>query len=533
MDRDVHCRTMPSGTRFASVVATALLFAELTPGQDPAVFQAPPFVEDTLEVDAAFVQQLILPPGDPDDLTVRLRFDGKEHVLSLRAHDVRSPDFRLLVDDGRALRQMPRPKSVTYRGELAGEPGSAVAATIVDGQLRAEMLLRGKTWTVQPASDAAKGMPRAAHLVFEREKVRPTPFGCTTLGTALRSAPLGTAPETAAATGLQVAELAIDADFPFFVNRGFSVVAVQDDITGIINAANVIYTRDLGIEHEITAIIVRSVPTYLTDGETLLFEFQLQWLLFHADIPRDIAHLFSGRAALSTVGVAYLRSVCDPLLGFGVSWSDFSANQALRIGVTAHELGHGWGADHCDAFADCRIMCSFVAGCSGDVTSFSPTSLLQIESFGSSLGCLSQGEVPGSVSAFGMGCAGSAGTPDLGPPPGQLPWLGEPFSLELTNLPAASVPLLLVGVSNTTWGALTLPAPLDSFGMPGCVGYTSADAAAPLVNLSGVANYMVDIPDDPALLGRTLYFQAAVPDPAANTFGATVSNAVEVTFGIR
>ena len=100
-----------------------------------------------------------------------------------------------------------------------------------------------------------------------------------------------------------------------------------------------IYTRDVGIEHQITTIVVRTSLTYLTNGDPLLYEFQSRWNMHHNDIQRDVAHLFSGRGTSFTIGIAFLSAVCDLPWAYGLSWSDWSNNQTLRVGLTAHELG--------------------------------------------------------------------------------------------------------------------------------------------------------------------------------------------------
>ena len=52
---------------------------------------------------------------------------GRTYRLILRQHDVRARDFRLLVDDGRAIQRQPTPPCVTYRGIVDGHGESDVA----------------------------------------------------------------------------------------------------------------------------------------------------------------------------------------------------------------------------------------------------------------------------------------------------------------------------------------------------------------------------------------------------------------------
>lgn len=73
---------------------------------------------------------------------------------------------------------------------------------------------------------------------------------------------------------------------------------------------------------------------------------------------------------------------------YGLSAVLFSNNTTQRVALVAHELGHSWSAWHCNRDAgcrgpsdDCRIMCSTLGGCSGNITSFSPESGACISSY--------------------------------------------------------------------------------------------------------------------------------------------------------
>lgn len=159
----------------------------------------------------------------------------------------------------------------------------------------------------------------------------------------------------------------------------------------------------------------------------------------------------------------------------------------------------------------------------GKVLLWSDSSRDQLWSFGSTETAL--------ATSFVAGCVGSAGVPNLAPVLGNRPWLGDTFSMQLTGLPFASFPLLLLGVSDTAWGALPLPQLLDAYELPGCTAYTSADVSIPLGNLAGTAVWTINIPNEVSLVGLTLFAQGLVPDGAANAFGATLSNAAEIRLG--
>ena len=378
-------------SRFTSLAVTAsLLLPVLAYSQNPPrVFQAPREICDALDLKSAVVQELVLPPVSRGQLTVRMSFGGRLRTLRLRPYDIRTEDYALLVDDGTELREVPAPPSVTYRGELAGEPDSAVAATFVDGKLRAELRSAGKNWSVHPVSDAQEGLLPTAYVIYERADRQELPFyECATANAPAPGAARGMSTAAAAEdAGNAVAELAVDVDFPFYRSRGRSVIRVQDEITGLLNAVDVIYNREVGIEHRVTTIIVRTVPVY-AGGDGLLSEFRDRWLLNHGNIQRDVAHLFSGGPNPgSVIGRAFLNGICSTFSSYGMSWTNWSGDFSRRVDLTAHELGHNWGAGHCDGTSGCAIMCSTIQGCFG-VGSFGLRATQAIESFKSSRSCL-------------------------------------------------------------------------------------------------------------------------------------------------
>jgi hypothetical protein len=193
-----------------------------------------------------------------------------------------------------------------------------------------------------------------------------------------------------------VCDLALEADHPLFVLNGSNVAATQTDVLGVVNAVDVIFRTDVQVHFVVSQLIVDAAPDpYTTNvAPTLLAQFQSHWNNNLAAIPRDLAHLFSGRPldaySGGTIGYAYVGVVCDPSNGYGVSQTRWSANYAYRVGVTAHELGHGFNATHCDGQPQCSVMCSTIGGCSGNTGSLSPSEQMQIVAFRQSSSCLTQ-----------------------------------------------------------------------------------------------------------------------------------------------
>ena len=139
-----------------------------------------------------------------------------------------------------------------------------------------------------------------------------------------------------------------------------------------------------------------------------------------------------------------------------------------------------------------------------------------------------------SWTAFGSGCAGTAGIPTLSAATGQLPRIGRVFTTQLGNLPAGPLrlPFGFLGTSKSRWSGISLPFDLGLVGMPGCALFCGADLTFPLTATGGLASWPITIPYDVALVGALAYQQALVLDPAVNLLGATTSNAGELKLGI-
>jgi hypothetical protein len=78
-----------------------------------------------------------------------------------------------------------------------------------------------------------------------------------------------------------------------------------------------------------------------------------------------------GQSSGGAIGIAYVGAICNLGAAYGVSQSRYTANLTRRVAVTAHEVGHNFNAQHCDALPPCYIMCSGVGGCQNVQTTFS------------------------------------------------------------------------------------------------------------------------------------------------------------------
>lgn len=385
-----------SAAATAALVTAAL--SRSAAAADPDVASA---IRAAFDVSAFTVDALDVPESIGADLAVGVVLDGVETSLLLRRHSLRADSFQLLVDDGQRLVPAAAEPPMTFAGQAIqlaggelGEVGRA-RASIRGGSLWAVVRFNdGREFSVQPVADAIPGFDPAYHVVTRSADVVAGDWSCGTgalpgLGSG-ELAPKGQ--NQLFGTGLKITEIAVDADVEYYAANASSVATTLFDIEKVLNGVEGIYESDVGITYEVTSLVVRTAepdPYTTTDPNDLLGQFDSTWSASFGSVQRDIAHLFTGKNLDgSVIGIARLSSICSTSQGYGLSQSKFSGNLASRVGLTSHELGHNWSAQHCDGAGDCFIMCSGIGGCAGSVTAFGQGEQDQIIAFKNTRTCL-------------------------------------------------------------------------------------------------------------------------------------------------
>lgn len=154
------------------------------------------------------------------------------------------------------------------------------------------------------------------------------------------------------------ADLAIETDWEltrdtFAGNPNASAAYVMT----LMAAISEIYTRDINTRLRVNFLRVWEADTdpYSTSGTlNRLFEFQDWWNANMTGTPRNAAHILSGVRG-EYGGVAYLPGLCQNEYDYGLSTylnGSFpypllnNVHQNWDLVVTAHELGHNFGAPH-------------------------------------------------------------------------------------------------------------------------------------------------------------------------------------------
>eukprot|EP00051_Salpingoeca_urceolata_P026769 m.478600 g.478600 ORF g.478600 m.478600 type:complete len:915 (-) comp21172_c0_seq1:39-2783(-) len=276
--------------------------------------------------------------------------------LELTPTIVTTPGYKIMVQDGSGVHEVPTTSPRVFRGTVEGRPGAQVAALYhhgklyarveetVDESLMVEMIgvdNNGEEVTYSQddveiddqhsackARDARNFVRRSAEVIADRR----------------RRAECGGSGQP-----LCEADLAIDADYEFYLDYQQNVANVESRVLNLINTVNMQYEA-AGIVHRVSGIVVRTSsnqPFTSTSADTLLDQMLAEWQNNQQGIQHDVAHLFTGKTiAGSTIGIAYLNAVCSNFK-YGVNQIDFNGEFDSATDLVAHELGHNWGANHC------------------------------------------------------------------------------------------------------------------------------------------------------------------------------------------
>lgn len=507
-----------SSSCLSALVLTAALAAQ---SLSPANTQnAPKSVLDGFQVRAASMQDLNLPAQGAPGFEVTVRIAGQDRKLILRAREMRTQGYKLLVHGQNGIQEAPRSANITYRGTVQGEGQSLVAATLFRGQLSALIALSPDQplWNVQPQTDVDKAANPKTHVIHcSRDSLAPQ-HNCGVSG---HQNPAQTGGKPAlGASATKYAEMAIDADNTFYNRNGSNVASTEAKVLTIMNGVDIIYNRDVDIEHLLTAIIVRATKVYSssTSLNTLLVEMRNRWNANHRDISRDVAHLFTGAGSFSgTVGLAYVGVVCHPTYHYG-SNKAFHPSLSTNVGLVAHEAGHNWGSGHCSG-SSCYIMCGGLGGCGRDLTKFSSGVQSAITNFANGKTCLN---APSATStAKGRGCIYKGTAPTFGV---QSPRIGQTWEMAVRGGTPKTPGVVLLGFQDTVVLSRTCTAYINLVLTTVPLFWFTTDAGG------SWASTPVKI-GTPSIFGQKFGLQAALSNLPTAPFGMALTNGSWVKVG--
>ena len=317
---------------------------------------------------------------DPAELLKGARSTGRVTLqtsrgtfdLEVEPYDIRSDDYRAVAAGaGGVMRELPRTPSRSWRGKVGGAEGTHVRLVLDGAKFSGIIVTPEETFFVEPARGLSAAAGAKEYVFYAESSVKAPGGECgTTLAEQVNTEAAAridaSRPKSADPTAAEIfapkpeTDIATEADFEFFSDptrgHGGNEAATNADILDIMTQVDAIYEAQLGIHIHIVFQRVWTVagdPYTTTAGSAALTEFRTAYNQSFtsqglAPPARDLTHMFTGKDLDgSTIGIAYISAVCaSQAFSYGISQSKFSSVRARRIAVTAHELGHNFGASH-------------------------------------------------------------------------------------------------------------------------------------------------------------------------------------------
>ena len=287
-------------------------------------------------------------------IVVEIPFRSSTYTLELEPHSVRAEDHKVFMqDDEGQLYEVPAGPVRTLRGSVAEVSGSVVAASLMVDGLHARIRLgNGTEFWMEPVGEKISGSNRNLYAFYLTEDIIASGGLCGAedhmdVGRILEMLSVDKGNESLRGDVICTAQLGVDTDYEYYQDWENNT---ESRIEQVVNAINSQYEDEVGLTHEITTIIVRSSsndPYTSSNAETLLGQFGQEWETNQSSVPRDLAHLFTGKNLQNgTIGIAWLGAVCSNGYEYGLAQSDCCGSFGCTTDLSAHEMGHNWGASH-------------------------------------------------------------------------------------------------------------------------------------------------------------------------------------------
>lgn len=277
---------------------------------------------------------------------------GRSFEFVLEVDPILAPNARVLWVGHNGIVEDSTNLPTFYSGQLLGDPDATVRLEFIDGALNGIVLSEGEKYYFEPATRYDKSAANDATLVYRASDTvaRKEALGCGVEG----EHDLGNAVQRATPRfglgggGTGLLEMGLVGDYELYQKHG---AGTANHLLSLLSLVDAIYMDELDVTLQVTELVVYTTSgdpfSSTTDAMQLLYEFRDYGAAPASPVgTTGLAHLLSGRDYNgSTIGIAYVDTLCDGTFGVGVS-QDFSSDNFSMSVLLSHEIGHNFGARH-------------------------------------------------------------------------------------------------------------------------------------------------------------------------------------------
>ncbi|GEM_PF-1282166 len=287
--------------------------------------------------------------------SIALKIDDKRTwEIALERSKVHGPDFKVINEDGQ---EIPIETNMTYKGYLIHEPDTKVRMTIAETGIHGLILDRNRT-TFETINKAPKRSANDLIAFYTQSQLVPSKDSCGVVNHLLIDENelqqlILPSDKNKLGTGRSAAtfcpKLAVTLDWQGLQKAG-SLANFNSDLQTMLNIVNGYYDV-FNVQYELAFVhVISTSPNPWTDAPgngSQLVENYANWASPNlTPMDYNCSLLFTG-TDMNGVGYAYLEKMC-PSDHFRHGEIDYQYAQSLsqKANLTAHELGHLWGANH-------------------------------------------------------------------------------------------------------------------------------------------------------------------------------------------
>jgi hypothetical protein len=286
---------------------------------------------------------------------------GRTVDLELRSVDIMAPGGKVVLASADGEREVEAPDLIILAGSVVGVPGSSAFLGLSPHGCNGILEIDGHRHIISPGPHGA-GLPT---VVFDLDAlpegaINWRDFSCGL--DLLQHPPKPGAGKAggggAAALPCRIAQIAIETDYEYTQNAfGGNTEASAAYALTLLAADSEIYTKDINTRFEIPFLRIWADDTDMYTGPSSvdrLYQMQAHWSANMQNVDRTLTTMLTAVRG-DTGGIAWLAVLCSK--DWGYSLSDYiegyfpyplvdHSHQNWDLMVTAHELGHNFGAPH-------------------------------------------------------------------------------------------------------------------------------------------------------------------------------------------